>query len=705
MATVELIFAVHNHQPVGNFDHVIEDAYTRAYAPFLEVLEQHPGVRACLHQPGVLWEWIEAQHPDYIEQVRRLVQRGQLELLSGGYNEPILPVIPERDRRGQIKRLNRWLLDRFGVSARGGWLAERVWEPQLAESMTRAALQYTVVDDSHFTSAGLSRDELDGYYITEENGQLLRIFPIAQKLRYLLPFAEPEETLDWARAAANGERKTLLVHADDGEKFGIWPGTHELCYERDWLERFFSALEANSDWLRTTTFADALATHAPRGRVYLPTASYTEMMEWALPVTAQSRLRAAQERISGGADEEELRAFVRGGFWRNFLARYPESNWMHKKMLSVSRRTEAEASRRGEEDELVQRASEHLWRGQCNCAYWHGLFGGLYLPHLRHAVYRELIEAELLLDRLGDRQNAAEVVDFDCDGRPEILMRSNTHVALVKPDAGGAVYELDARRHRFNVLDLMTRRPESYHDRLRSLAEQERGDSDADRTVSIHELVRAKEPDLHRALVYDRYRRGSFIDHLLAADASPADFDAARLPERAPLPWSAYDWRLDGSVLRLESDCPLQGADARLVVVRRMRLVDTGLESEYEVALDGDSGSSFRFGVELAANLLAADAPDRWIEAEGRRLDEGHLGSRGVLRSVQRVDLVDTWAGLRVVLEADAPMEVWRTPIETVSMSESGFERVYQGSAFLFLPEQPLAPLWKGTIRQRIEDA
>jgi 4-alpha-glucanotransferase len=702
-ARLEFIFAVHNHQPVGNFDHVIETAYARAYAPLLAALERHPAVRASLHQTGFLWEWIESRHPEYLESVRVLVQRGQLELVSGGHYEPILPVIPERDRQGQIAKQNRWLRDRFGVRARGAWLAERVWEPQLAESMARAGIEYTVLDDSHFASAGWSSEDLYGHFITEENGHLLRVFPIAKKLRYLLPFAEPEETLEWLRERAGLGTDVVLVHADDGEKFGIWPGTYAHCYEQGWVERFLTALEANADWLRTTTFSESLGHHSPRGRIYLPTSSYAEMMEWALPVQAQASLHAALEKLAHA--DGDLQRFVRGGFWRNFMARYPEANWMHKRMLQVSRRTAERAARLGDADNGVQRASEHLWRSQVNDPYWHGLFGGLYLPHLRSSVYRELIRAETALEAANGARPAAEAVDLDADGRAEIVLRSADLLAVAKPDAGGAVYELDDRRRGFNVLDLLSRTPEAYHAKLQQLAASSAAGGE-ERAVSIHERVTTKEPDLARLLVYDPYRRGSCIDHLLPATVTPESFEA--LPDLAALATRPYGWRLEGGVLHLDCAAPIAGRDgpAELQIARRMRVFGATLEAEYEVRLDAEPQQPAVFAVEFAVNLLAGDAPDRYIIVRGERVPGG-LASRGVFAGVGHVDFVDEWGGLRVILESSEPVDVWRMPIETVSMSESGFERVYQGSVLLLLVRRELRPgkPWQGWFRQRIEAA
>ena len=49
MKKVNFIFAIHNHQPVGNFDHVAEEAYQKSYLPLMEVLRDHPWFRFCIH--------------------------------------------------------------------------------------------------------------------------------------------------------------------------------------------------------------------------------------------------------------------------------------------------------------------------------------------------------------------------------------------------------------------------------------------------------------------------------------------------------------------------------------------------------------------------------------------------------------------------------------------------------------------------------
>src|SRR4029077_5375867 len=248
---------------------------------------------------------------------------------------------------------------------------------------------YTAVDDAHFVAAGFERDALWGYYLTEDQGRSVAVFPIHRELRYLIPFGEPKDTVDLLRRVAEGGEGRLAVLGDDGEKFGVWPGTHARCYDQRWLERFADALAAEP-WIELRTPAEAIAHHASRGPAYLPTASTHEMPEWAVPPAAQARYPRAAELLEPEFGDA-ARDLLRGGHWRNFQARYPEANRLHKRVLDASHRL---WERPAEDDERWREARMRLWRAQCNCPYWHGVFGGLSLPHLRAALYRELIAVE-----------------------------------------------------------------------------------------------------------------------------------------------------------------------------------------------------------------------------------------------------------------------------------------------------------------------
>ncbi|HID20844.1 MAG TPA: alpha-amylase, partial [Planctomycetaceae bacterium] len=116
---IRLVLVIHNHQPIGNFEGVFEAAYQDSYAPFLDVLEEYPQIPISLHISGSLLEWLVESHPEYIDRVRLLVERGQIEIVGGAFFEPILAGIPRRGRIGQIRVYADYLEQLFGVRTRG----------------------------------------------------------------------------------------------------------------------------------------------------------------------------------------------------------------------------------------------------------------------------------------------------------------------------------------------------------------------------------------------------------------------------------------------------------------------------------------------------------------------------------------------------------------------------------------------------------
>ena len=421
MPKVCLSLVLHAHQPVGNFGKVFDRSYDLAYKPFLDVLYQHPRFKVALHFSGVLMEWFGLRHPEFLIGLRDLVERKQIEVLSGGFYEPILAVIPDHDKLEQLGRLNRLIERKVGTRPRGLWLAERIWEPQLPRFFRRTGLEYAVLDDTHFFQAGLRESQLYGYYITEDLGDSFRLIPGSKTLRYTIPFQEPEATLDFLRSTVREGSPSFVAMGDDLEKFGVWPKTHAHCYTTNrWLPRFIDALGRADGWLEMALPGEHIDRYPPLGNIYLPTTSYAEMGQWTLPADVSREYGGLLDEIDRGA-LRRFSYFVTGGTWRNFLAKYPEANQMHKKMLRVSRRLHTCAISDGEEK--LSEALNYLLQAQCNDGYWHGVFGGLYAPHLRHAAYSNLIRAETIVWKLeGHGQPSAEVSDYDCDGREEILV-------------------------------------------------------------------------------------------------------------------------------------------------------------------------------------------------------------------------------------------------------------------------------------------
>lgn len=719
---------LHSHQPVGNFDHVIEEAYQRAYSPFLGVLSEHEGIHVSLHYSGVLLQWIEARHPDFFRDLRRLIDRGQVEMLGGGFYDPILVSIPDDDKAAQMRKLSAYLGNHFGVTTRGAWLAERVWEPSLARPLAEAGVEYIVLDDTHFLAAGLDPAGLRGYYLTEEAGFPLRLVPSLKALRYTIPFREPAETLDilrHGRETESGGPVPLFAFGDDCEKFGVWPGTFEHCYEHFWLERFMQALDEAQDWLETTTISSYLAAHPPLGRAYLPAASYPEMMEWALPVAASREFKWCLEEGERTASNARFRRFLLGGLWRNFLSKYPESNQLHKLMLEVSRRWhEANRPNRlgstGKHGRWLAEAQDHLLAGQCNDAYWHGVFGGLYAPHLRSSVQRRLIQAGALLDRIESASGKPEVSlesrDFDCDGQKEILIEHPVFGMIVRPADGGTVSSLRFKPADVELINSLARRPEVYHEQVRQGAKppEAPAETSAAGPASIHDRVGSNPRNLASFLRYDRYLRHAFRTFIFPAGKTAEDYNALALEENPALAGGTWElrtrqgasgaaWRAAraagieqlGFELEIETRLSADGKSFALSAVKTISASAAGgrwrLECACKFATEAPA-PALATGLEMVFNLLGPNVPDRYFLARTEAGEVRHpLEFTGEVNA-RRLLLVDEWQRVQITLDAGPGSRWWIAPIETISQSESGFERVYQGSAILAVWPQRVEP-------------
>lgn len=694
MSQLRLALVIHNHQPIGNFDGVFEQAYDDSYRPFLELLQEFPSLALTLHNSGSLLEWLVAHRPEYLDQVRSLAERGQVEIIGGPFYEPILSSIPRRDRIGQIQLYSKYLERHFGQAIRGMWVPERVWEQSFAADIVDAGIEYTVLDDSHFRCAGHCDEELTSYFLTEDEGRILKVFPVSEPLRYAIPFQSPERSIEILREIYERNPNAVVVFGDDGEKFGTWPETYKTCYEEGWLRKFFQMLQDCGDWLKVCTLAECVENALPAGKTYLPDASYREMTEWVLPADRQHVLLSTRKRKeTDDPDWPALAPFVRGGFWRNFRTKYPEANEMYSRMLGISRRLERLSENDLERDcaDLLSQARTELYRGQCNCAYWHGAFGGLYLPHLRNAVYSHLIAADTILDSVSlhldsstpsgksQRWVRIDADDYDFDARKEVRISGDRLVAYIAPSRGGHIYELDVRSIRHNLLATMNRRPEIYHEAIIQAANPD-AESNGLNAASIQGEIRCKQEGLDQKISYDDWPRKTLVDHFLQPGLTAEDFKAGR-GHVSDFHKGVYQSLLRRSRDRVEACLARRGelAGATIQVTKTVAL-DQARGGVLDIRYQLDNlppGMPVHFAVEFNLAGLPGGVPDRYFYGlHGERL--GQLDEEQNLRHAERIGLVDEWLGIDVSLDLSKPTGLWAFPIETVSQSEGGFEMVHQ---------------------------
>jgi hypothetical protein len=416
---VNFLLGFHCHQPVGNFEGVFKEVHNKSYSPLIRTLSKYDSCKFCLHISGYLLEWIVKNDPELIEIIREGVSKHKIEMLGGGYYEPVLASIPRRDRIKQLGLLNEAVKKYFGVYPKGAWITERIWQPDIIDSLDEAGIHYAFLDDSQFFQSGIDSNDIDKIFITEYNGKYFNLFPIHERLRYKLPFANPEESVREI-LYMNERLSNLSVMVDDGEKMGSWPNTFEWVYGKafnsedkfdgiggnGWLNKFLTILGDPSNNIKMKLPSELIDEISIRQPVYLPLSSYREMGEWTLPVEKRFKYDYTKEKYPD--------AVLAGGIWHNFFIHYPESNLIHKRMLFLSNKINDFKIKFPEMQNSInyKNAINELFKSQANDAYWHGVFGGIYLPHLRRGVQNSLIKAAVSYDLLCN-----ELKQFDNDNK------------------------------------------------------------------------------------------------------------------------------------------------------------------------------------------------------------------------------------------------------------------------------------------------
>jgi hypothetical protein len=632
-----MLFALHLHQPVGNFDHVFAEHVHDVYRPLLHALRQRADVRVALHLSGPLLDWSLQHAPAFVDDIGALVRDAQAELLLAGYYEPILAALPRLDRLQQIAWHAEAMHRVFGAPSAAGaglWLTERVWEPDLARDLADAGISYVLLDDWAWRSAGHAPDTLSRVFRTEHDGRTLDLLPIDESLRYLVPFRPVSEIAQDLRARhARGEG--VAVFADDAEKFGGWPGTRTWVLESGWLSAFLETLGALQDeGVITLSHGHELLQRAARGGLaYLPSASYREMEEWALPLDAARHFSQLQARTTA-VQTVENRARLRGSHWKHFLVKYPEANRLHKHMLALSALCHDSGN-----PEAARRA---IGMAQSNDPLWHGVFGGLYLPWLRHANWHHLARAER-----GLRANAplrAEQRDLDMDGRNEWWIHSANSSVVIAPHRGAAIETWLDLGAAVNITDTLTRRIEPYHLDALSAGEAARrtlNDSASTQTEgapSIH--------DLEHALTLDALPPADHAPRVLlqlqaiAPTVSASEYAAAQY---APLrDWSTTEFA--GAITQHTDD--------------QLTVYCTSAELDISITVFANGALTW------SADWSRAAIPSHALVAV-------ELSHAPLLQ-------------LAVTCSDTAAVVPWRYPIESLAKSERGLERTVQGIAHLW---------------------
>ncbi len=648
MKRARLLFGIHMHQPVDNFSEAVDEAIEKCYRPFFKVLKDFSKIKLAVHCSGWLLEYIEKRDNKLFLDMKKLAKKGVIEFFTAGFYEPILCSIPKRDRVEQIEKLTKKIKKSFSQIPKGAWLTERVWEDSIVESLVKAGVEYVMVDDYHFLASGFDKDELQGYFYTEDGSCKVALFPINKELRYALPFKDVKEAIRDIKECKNA------IIFDDAEKFGLWPKTFEWVYEEGWLEEFFKAIEDDSE-IECVHFKEFYESEKPQGLAYLQNLSYSEMGEWSLRTKDALEFKKIEEECE--KRYKDTQKFVKGGNWKNFFIKYEESNRLHKRMLEVSR------------DGLNEkRYKEMLFKLQTNDVFWHGVFGGVYLPNLRDNAYNYLCKCEEM--RYKDKE-VIEVKDIDLNGYEEVKVVKKGYIVRFDSHFGGQMVEFLQRDSSFNYQSTLTRREESYHKKLldKSTQESHKGDEEI---KSIHDMQTEVSDEVREALSFDWYIKNSFIDHISDESFNLESFKKCSFWEYGDFANQPFELEVEDEDIIFKRDGGIYFEDRyETKISKRYRCKKDKIV--FDIALKSVAKKEYMYALEF--NLHFANLKDLFCFGDSAQKE---VEKRGI----KEFALKDSYTKKEIRFSVDREFDLFMTPLKSVSQSEKGFDLTTQGVSF-----------------------
>jgi len=672
--------ALHFNQPVGNFSEILERSYENCYRPFLELFSKYPDIKMSFHFSGSLLDYLEANHPEFLDELMKLVIRGQVEVMGGGYYEPIFQAIPKRDRIGQIEMLSSYSEKRFATKPKGIWIPERVWSSEIIPDLTGCGMKYCILDSAHLVKAGVNQDDLYGYFIAKDKDKKIAVFPSDETLRYMIPFRFPNETIDYFASIAEKKDHPLFIYGDDAEKFGEWPWTYDWVYKKGWLNSFFKTLVESRDWLETVKFSEYMDTHLSLKEVEIPEASYMEMMQWS------------------------------EGSWTNFFKKYPESNHMHKRMLYISEKINRLAdnsrfdagqdkqmtlklsSEKTLESKKLEEARKELYKAQCNCPYWHGVFGGIYLYHLRSSVYEHLINADRIIDTLEytreDDWIGFKKIDFYNEKKNLVTYENKDFFICIDPSQGGVIRELDYKKNSINLINTLTRRRESYHKKI-----LDRINDKPPELGQLPEPVKDMDPRIKKGIFYDKDERACLIDHFIDKDLKREDFETCNYTDLGDFHEAGYRAKIEDEKLILSRDGKLE--EKPFSITKQIHISsEKEINVSYTLKNKSESKVDSLFGIEFNITMPFANSDRYSYKASNGTLAGLDEGGSAIETKVFAIKDSQDDLGLEFIF-SEEPNNIWYFPVGTISQSEKSYDLNYQSSCIF--------PIWNIKLASKEE--
>ncbi|MFH0948150.1 MAG: alpha-amylase/4-alpha-glucanotransferase domain-containing protein [Elusimicrobiota bacterium] len=290
-------------------------------------------------------------------------------------------------------------------------------------------------------------------------------------------------------------------------------------------------------------------------------------------------------------------------------------------------------------------------------------------------------------------QPSIEVLDFDKDGQDEIILTNKNFNIYAKPSYGGALTEIDFKPICCNLTDVLTRRFESYHKKIDIAVLK--SDVAHKKLETIHGVYYTKELELQKYLKYDWYNRYSLIDHFFHPATTVEKFADCEYGELGDFVNQPYEYVADASaptglqrrearskkqevILSRDGHLWTENGALPIQVVKSIIFADSGMIVRYKITNNSPFEKEMWFGSEFNFAFSNPDDENCFYKTENRK---EKFNTKTCFEKTSLLKISDKNLNLNLNLTSSDLFDFWVFPIWTISLSEGGFEKTYQGSS------------------------
>lgn len=434
MKSVYFSFILNSSQLTSMQSDVFENDYQNVYKPLIKFLYKHSNVKMSFFFNGPQFQFFKRKHPEFIKILQELISTKQVEVLGGGFYDPVFPLLFPMDRTGQIDMLSSEIRSSTGKRPRGVTLSGSSWDLSLVTSFSTCGIEYVLLDESLFY-----KDKIVyiPFYMTDK-GKGIDIIPVVNSCK---PFSEvkPVDYLISTTNKINSMLKKSSLYKnlqEDVNPCVTLQFTHEEIkdlLDSKWLEGFSEKCEdLNCVSITPYQYKKHCSERIP---IFLSSGIDKNIAQWA--IEPYSSVKSDLCRITTIYD---------------FLQIYPQSRALYDRMLYVSLLVN-----QCHGDKIRKRAArEKLWEAQ-NCDGFICTSKGAFVnSSYRQRAYKYLIEAEKILRECCKFSESMTSFDYNGDGVKEYVCRMENYFAVVSPK-GGTVKEFDVMKSSGNYADNLSR--------------------------------------------------------------------------------------------------------------------------------------------------------------------------------------------------------------------------------------------------------